>query len=213
MDSGTLGAGSLYVVAVNWLRAPEPNPVVLIAAACDALVDGIDTPALAELAGFSLRTAASDLIPVVARLATELDWEWPPPPGLLPFSGYGRPSVLDRLELKARRFHTEAMGPLTGLAILINGSDWTAGSGMPPADLLSSQPGLYPRATPHTVVIARCGVCGLPECASASVRITRDADLVVWEWLHGDWISNVHQFSAEEYLRVLDQARPSSTPS
>ena len=36
------------------------------------------------------------------------------------------------------------------------------------------------------------------------MRITRDGDLVVWEWFDGDAIWQVHLFSAGAYTGALD---------
>jgi hypothetical protein len=44
----------------------------VIAAACQALVDGVDSPALRELAGASIRDSAADVRDLVTRTLDEL---------------------------------------------------------------------------------------------------------------------------------------------
>lgn len=211
MDRDQLEA-NLYSVAANWFRSPSYGAELLVAAACGALVDGIDTPALVDLAGASGRENRSDLEPLVARMANDFDWDWPPPlEGLLPFRSYPRPGVLDVLDLDVRVYSSEVIGQVKGLAVLINGVDWAKrlGAGMPPTGMFAPVAVLSPTDTSHVTVVARCGVCGQPECVSASVRITRDGDVVVWEWVDGedgDAITVVHQFAADDYARAIDRA-------
>ncbi len=207
MEHGDLEA-TLYHVAANWLRSPASGSERLVRAACDALIEGVDTPALVDLAGASGRETRSELEPVVTRLAQDFGWEWPPPrEGLLPFRPYPRPGAPDRLDLDVRQYPAGEFGEWPGLAILINGEDWTrrtAGAGMAPTSMFAPVPVLGATEEPHVAVVACCEECGQPECSSATVRITRDGDLVVWEWLDEDAIWQVHLFSADEYTRTLD---------
>jgi hypothetical protein len=199
---------NLYHVSASWFRSPTLGPEMLVAAACDALVGGIDTPALVELAGSGHQDLRSDLEPMVARMAEEFRWDWPPSrEGLLPFRSYPRPDRLDIFDLEVREYASDEIGPMTGLAILINGVDWAKqmGAGMPPGRMFAPVAVLQATDPSHTATVARCGVCGQPECASASVRITKDGDVVVWEWLGGEALTLVHQFSADDYARVVER--------
>jgi hypothetical protein len=56
-----------------------------------------------------------------------------------------------------------------------------AGLGMDPYDLLIPANRLLATAVPTTVPIARC-TCGEYGCGSTDVTVTRDDDLVHWDW-------------------------------
>lgn len=57
-----------------------------------------------------------------------------------------------------------------------------AGLGMDPYDILVPTNRLIAASEPRTVPIARCG-CGVYGCGSTDVTITRDGELVHWDWL------------------------------
>ncbi|WP_205215235.1 hypothetical protein [Amycolatopsis albispora] len=178
----------LHDAAARWAAEPDGGPADLIAAACTALVDGLDSPSLRELAGTSKRDPTAHLGELADRALRELGIPLPGeiPPGYFAAAGGGitrRPGT-DSLWLAV----APASAPAGDFQVLvhINGTEVTAdgaGLGMDPYDLLVPENRLIATAEPRTVPIARC-TCGVYGCGSTDVTIVRDGDLVHWEW-HG----------------------------
>jgi hypothetical protein len=104
---------------------PERHEVTgdLIDAACQALVDGLDSPALRELAGASVRDATPDIRELVSQVITELRL---PQPG----AGVVRGSGIDSLRLVIA-----SVGDVFEVQVYVNGVEMTkagAGLGMDP---------------------------------------------------------------------------------
>ncbi|WP_407567041.1 hypothetical protein [Polymorphospora sp. A560] len=186
-DSGESAEQRLYDAATRWDVDSGYGPADMIDAACRALVDGLDSPALRELAGTSARDSSWDIRELVRTALDELRI---PRPGAVP-TGYAvaagggttrRPGV-DSLRLEVRPAQSPAGGDFQVL-VHVNGAEMTsagAGLGMDPYDLLVPTSGLAAADRPRTVPIARC-TCGVYGCASTDVTITRDGDRVHWEW-------------------------------
>ena len=80
-----------------------------------------------------------------------------------------------------------------------------AGLGMDPYDLLVPANRLVATPRPHTVPIARCD-CGEYGCGSTDVTITRDGDLVRWDWLLEKPMSRGVRFAAGRYDAEVGRA-------
>ncbi|WP_245870806.1 hypothetical protein [Asanoa hainanensis] len=93
-----------------------------------------------------------------------------------------RPGV-DSLRLDVTPVPDDAGGGFQ-VEVYVNGTEMTAaaaGLGMEPYDVLVPINRLVAASQPRTVPIARCG-CGVYGCGSTDVTITRDGDLVHWDW-------------------------------
>jgi hypothetical protein len=147
----------------------------------------LDSPTLRELAGASPRDSSWDIRELAIKTLDELGIPQPGtmPPGVAIAAGGGvaRRTQIDSL----RRAVTPAAGGGGGgfqVEVYVNGEEMTsagAGLGMDPYDLLIPVNRLLAAPQAHTVPIARCerGVYG---CGSTDVTITRDGDLVHWDW-------------------------------
>jgi hypothetical protein len=74
-------AGRLYEAAVQWATSQD-SATRVVNAACDALVDGLDTPSLRMLAGVSLRQlrgADREITDLLAATLAELGIAFPTP--------------------------------------------------------------------------------------------------------------------------------------
>lgn len=86
--------------------------------------------------------------------------------------------------------------------VYVNGAEMTsagAGLGMDPYDVLIPADRLLADSRPHTVAIARCGACGVYDCGGTDVTITRDGNLVRWEWSREVPADRGACFSAAQY--------------
>jgi hypothetical protein len=180
-------AQRLYDAASQWQANPDGGPAAVIDAACQALVDGLDSPALRELAGAAPTDRHGEVSPLVDLTLDELGL---PPPGSVR-SGYQicrtcgvvRRVDVDRLRLVV----APAQAPVGGafqVLVQVNDVEITsagAGLGMDPADILEPVNRLVAVAKPAVVPIARC-TCGVHGCGGTDVTIVRDGDRVHWDW-------------------------------
>jgi hypothetical protein len=188
MEDGLSAEQRLYEALSQWTADTERGPADMIDAVCQALVDGLDSPALRDLAGASARDRSSDIRELAIRTLEELGI---PQPGTLP-AGYAvavagglvRRTRVDSLHL-AVVSTPEHAGAEFAVQVYVNDEEMTsagAGLGMDPYDVLIPTNRLLATSQPHTVPIARCE-CGTYGCGSTDVTITRDDDLVHWDWL------------------------------
>ncbi|HET7723791.1 MAG TPA: hypothetical protein VFK68_04065 [Propionibacteriaceae bacterium] len=191
----------LYEAAALWWNRPR-DLRVLVDAACTALVDGVDSDALAELAGMSPSESIVTTRDVVSRVFDELAIAWPPSEATLPGFRYGHETgPLSTLSLTVARADTEWFVAEPVVQILIDDENWTARagrSGMHPDDLFRPV-NLLEAGRPQVVPVSRSNECGLLGCGGVSIRIARDGDTVVWEWLDNGAITHRHRFDAAEY--------------
>jgi hypothetical protein len=176
---------------------------VVIDAACAALVGGLDSPALRELAGASAADPSSDVRELVARSLAELSI---PEVGTVAVGhvaaaggGTARTRYVDVLRLQVVPV-PERAGDFQ-VQVFVNGVEMTAagaGLGMDPYDLLVPDNRLVAASEPRTVPIARCE-CGVYGCAATDVTISRDTDRVCWQWLVEVPMSRAACFAAVDY--------------
>jgi hypothetical protein len=176
----------LYDAATKWMANPQYGPADLVQAACQALIDELDSPSLRELASASVHDSSWDLRELLTRTLDELHI---PHPGAVP-TGYavGAGGLVPRptanvLRLAVTSAQTEAGGGFQ-VQVYVNDAEMTsagAGLGMDPYDLLVPTNRLAATAQPCTVPIARCA-CGVYGCGSTDITIVRDDDRVHWDW-------------------------------
>lgn len=185
-DAGGSALQRLYDAADRWTANPRHGATEVIAAACQALVDGLDSPTLRELAGASVNDPSHDLRSLLDATLDELHIPQPgtlPPGRIIGVSGIVRRPATDFLALVVTPATPQAGGRFQ-VQVFVNGAEMTsagAGLGMDPYDLVVPSNRLVATAEPHTVGIARCA-CGVYGCASTDVTIVRDGDRVHWEW-------------------------------
>nr|WP_296070347.1 hypothetical protein [uncultured Actinoplanes sp.] len=165
-----------------WDRGADYGPAGIIDAACQALIDGLDSPALRELAGASERDSYDTIRDLARRALAELGIPETVPPGHILARGGGtrRRDPGDTLRLAVER-----SGQDFAVRAYVNGVEMTArgaGLGMDPFDLLVPENRLVATGEPRTVPFARCE-CGDDGCDSTDVTIVRDGDRVHWDWL------------------------------
>jgi hypothetical protein len=88
------------------------------------------------------------------------------------------------------------------LQVYVNGAEMTsagAGLGMDPYNVLLPANRLLADSQPRTVAIARCGARGVYDCGGTDVTITRDGDLVRWEWSREVPMDRSACFAATQY--------------
>ncbi|MCG5443040.1 hypothetical protein NIE79_000830 [Micromonospora sp. NIE79] len=185
------GGGSaeqrLYDAVAHWNTDTGYGLADLIDAACQALIDGLDSPTLRELAGASVHDSSWDIGDLVGKSLGEIGIPYPGtvPPGFALAAGGGvarRPGV-DSLRLEVSPVPGDAGGEFQ-VRVYVNGTEMTsagAGLGMDPYDVLVPTNRLVAASEPCTVAIARCE-CGVYGCGSTDVTIARDGDLVHWDW-------------------------------
>lgn len=94
---------------------------------------------------------------------------------------------VDERPLQQISFSVQPVGGETSdlqVCVHVDGIELTstaAGLGMDPRDLLFGGAGLGATSEPRTLPIARCA-CGIYGCASTDVTVTRDGDVVHWDW-------------------------------
>jgi hypothetical protein len=183
----------------------------VIDAACQALIDGLDSPALRELAGASPRDSSWEVRELAGRTLDELRI---PAPGTVP-AGYAvaagggvtRRAATDSLRLAVVPAPDGAGGGFE-VQVYVNGVEMTsmgAGIGMDPYDLLVPTNRLAATPQPRTVPIARCE-CGVYGCGSTDVTITADGDLVLWDWSLDVPMDRGVSFSAVAYDAEVERA-------
>jgi hypothetical protein len=186
----------LYEAVAGWMGGLS-GPEGLIDAGCTALVDGLDSPALRDLAGASPKDRLADVTGLAETALDELRVPWPGtvPPGYRVAGGGGvvRRSGTDTLRL-------EVVPTFDGFEVRVhvNGVDITregAGRGVEPSDLLVPDIRL---AVGGAVTIARC-TCDLYSCSWTDITVIRDGDLVHWEWPDDAWMRQGVTFTAADY--------------
>lgn len=190
----------LYEAAALWWNRPRDIDLV-IDAATDALVAGLDSDGLAELAGVSTAESVITMRELVGRVFDELDLVWPPSGDDLPAFRYGRELPLSTLRLSVTRPDTDWLVGVPMVTIHIDDENWTARagrSGMHPDDLFRPV-NLLAAGEPAVVPISESNECGVLGCGGISVRIARDGDRVVWEWLDNGAVTARHAFAADAY--------------
>jgi hypothetical protein len=186
-NEGAPAEQRLYDAVARWNPGSGYGLSDLIHAACQALIDGLDSPTLRELAGASPRDSSWDVRELVLKTLDELGI---PQPGTVPAGcavaaggGVARRTEIDSLRLAVVPAPDNAGGGFQ-VKVYVNDIEMTsagAGTGMDPYDLLIPINRLLATPQPHTVPIARCE-CGVYGCGSTDVTITRDGDLVHWDW-------------------------------
>ena len=190
----------LYEAAALWWNRPRDIGLV-IDAATDALVAGLDSDGLAELAGVSTAESVITMRELVGRVFDELGLVWPPTGDELPEFRYGREVEQSTLRLSVTRPDTDWVVGEPMVTIHIDDENWTARagrSGMHPDDLFRPR-NLLAAGEPAVVPISESNECGVLGCGGISVRIARDGDRVVWEWLDNGAITTRHAFDADAY--------------
>jgi len=203
-DAGAPAEQRLYDAAARWVPDMGYGMSDMIDAACHALIDGLDSPALRELAGASPRDSSWDIRELAGRALDELRI---PQPGTIPAGylvaaggGVARRAGIEFLRLAVAPAPDDAGGGFQ-VEVYVNDTEMTsagAGLGMDPYDLLIPANRLLATPGQQTVPIARCG-CGVYGCGSTDVTITRDGELVHWDWLIETPTDRGVSFSAVQY--------------
>ncbi|WP_370948092.1 hypothetical protein AB5J62_11010 [Amycolatopsis sp. cg5] len=196
----------LYEAVARW--DVEGGPEV-ITAACQALIDGLDSPALRDLASASAHDDASDIRELVIETLQEIGVPYPSSPQPK-FVLAAQRSTVDVLRLAVTPTDVSDFQ----LEVYVNDVEMTsegAGLGMDPFDVLMPVNRL---ASDGRVPIARCD-CGNYGCGVTDVAITREGGWVYWEWLVEKPMERVVVFAAEQYdaeLARMDADHAWETP-
>src|SRR6184192_4196871 len=203
-DDGWPAEQRLFEAVARWQAEPMLGPAGVIDAACAALIEGLDCPALRELAGATPAASFEDVRELVYEALEQLDI---PAPGAIPVGhvlaaggGTVRRPHRDSLRLAIAPVPSGAGGGFE-VQVYVNEVEMTsagAGLGMDPYDLLIPANRLAATAEPHTVPIARCD-CGIYGCGATDVTIVRDDDLVHWDWSIEVPMRRGASFAAREY--------------
>lgn len=190
----------LYEEVTSWSADTGPGPAAMIDAAAQALIGGLDSPALRELAGASARDPAADLREPALRALEELAI---PRPGTMPpgHSVPGGGGIAFRVAGDALRLAVTLATSGFQVEVHVNGVEMTsagAGLGMDPYDLLVPVNRLVATEAPGTVPIARCD-CGTYGCGSTDVTIVRRDDTVHWDWSIEVPMARGVSFAAADY--------------
>jgi hypothetical protein len=173
---GELPEQSLHDAVTGW--DADRGPAGLIDAACDALVGGLDSPALRELAGASARDSSWDIRELAFASLDELGIPWPGkvPVGHVVAAGGGvaRRSGGNVLRLEVAPFRRRGRDEFQVL-VHVDGVEMTArgaGAGVDPYEIFVPDDRLAATAGPRTVPIARCA-CGVHGCGSGNLGANR----------------------------------------
>ncbi|MFC0435214.1 hypothetical protein [Kutzneria buriramensis] len=93
-------------------------------------------------------------------------------------------------------------GPWFQLLLHVNDVDLIAAAkvrGMKPHEMLLPVNRLAATPEPHTVHIARCPACGDADCCDTDVTITRDGDVVHWDWARAKLMDRRVSFPSADY--------------
>jgi hypothetical protein len=201
----------LYDAVTQWDSGTGFGSSDVIDAACQALVDGLDSPTLRELAGASPRDRWADVRELFDRTLDELGI---PRAGTVPTGcavaaggGVVRRAGVDELRLAVVPVPDDAGGGFE-VQVYVNGTEMTsagAGLGMDPYDLIIGTNRLLAAPQPHSVPIARCD-CGEYGCGSTDVLIVSDRDLVHWDWLKEVPMARGVSFAADRYAAEIERA-------
>ncbi|MEV0793598.1 hypothetical protein [Kribbella sp. NPDC050459] len=198
----------------HWADSDRP-----IEAATQALVDGLDSPALRELAGAPRSSRSGPIRRQLLDALDELAIPHPDPtsPGQrVSGTSYARlPTDRLRLHITARTEGFEVLIHVNGLEITEAG----AGRGMHPFNLFVPANRLVATTEPQRVIVARCS-CGETGCGSTEARITRDDGVVHWDWSVGVPLGHGVSFDAAAYDAEVERIgadrswqRPADTAS
>jgi hypothetical protein len=175
----------LYAAVTRWKPGKTYGLADMIRAAGEVLTDGLDSPTLRELASASVNDPSEAIRELVSKSLNELNIPQPGtvPPGFVLAAG-GK-TVLRRA---TDSLHLEvAPTPRGGFQLRVHIDDVEitsagAGLGMDPQDILIPTNRLVATTQSHIVPIARCLACGFYDCWGTDVTISRDGDVVHWEW-------------------------------
>jgi hypothetical protein len=160
----------------HWADSARP-----IEAAARALADGLNSPALRELAAAPHSSRPG---PLRRRLLDALEELQIPQPDSTAPGQHVRGSSYARLPTDSLRLGIAEGEDGFEVLIHVNGVEITeagAGMGMHPFDLFVPANRLAATNEPRRVVVARC-TCGESGCGSTEARITRDQGVVHWDW-------------------------------
>ncbi|MCL3836333.1 hypothetical protein [Aeromicrobium duanguangcaii] len=196
--------GRFFSEAVGrWDASAHASPSTVIQAACEALVAGLDSGALRELAGLPSDSRRAEVDALIAATLDELSIPRPQhlrqghqvgPGGRMG----GRPAI-DRLRLSVEPA-PESVGGFE-IQVFVNDVEMTAagaGMGMDPYDLLIPKNRFIAEDSSHRIPIARCE-CGTYGCGVTDVSILRDDGKVHWDWHEEVPMSRGVTFAAVEY--------------
>lgn len=113
---------------------------------------------------------------------------------------------MDKLRLQVEPLGNESGGGFE-VQIFVNEVEMTragAGIGMDTNDLLVPSNRFRPQNEPHRVPVARCD-CGVYGCGATDVVITRDDDVVHWDWQIETPMNRRATFRSHEYLAEIDR--------
>lgn len=204
----------LFDAAMRWNPETGNGKKGLIDAACQALVDGLDSPSLRELAGASPKDLTDEVRAMLEATFEELGI---PAPGTLPLGhtvalggGSRLRSATDRVRFEVQPCEPDAGGGFEVL-VFVNNEEVThlgAGLGMDPYEVFVPENCLIATAEGRRVPIARCK-CGVYGCGMTDVTITRVGSRVHWEWhaevpMEYPVLFDAEQYDAEVSRLVLD---------
>lgn len=187
----------LYDALERWDANPRYD---VIRIACNALVDGLDSPSLRDLAGASVHDSVPEIRELVTKSLEELGIPYPgplPPGFVMTARGIERRPEIDILRLAVTP-ETAPGGEGFQVEVYVNEIEMTsagAGLGMDPFDLLIPVNRL---AGEGTIPIARCD-CGVYGCGVTDVTITREGEWVHWDWLVETPMDRGVSFAAAQY--------------
>jgi hypothetical protein len=192
----------------RWDASPHASPRAVIRAACDALVAGLDSSALRQLAGMPADSRRDEVDTVIAAMLDELGI--PRVHDLMQGHQVGpggkvikRPGT-DRLRLSVVSAPEEVGG--FEIQVFVNDVEMTAagaGMGMDPYDVLIPDNRFIATTGSHRIPIARCE-CGTYGCGVTDVSIVRDEDVVHWDWHEEVPMNRGVTFQASEYDAEVD---------
>lgn len=192
----------LYEAATRWSFDRGVDSAFLVEAATDALVSGVDSPTLRELAGAPRHVDTEDMRVLLDSVLREL--MLPSPRGIaLSDVVTDDGTVVSRMPAETIRFEVVAADVHDDFQVLVFVDDVemtsrAAGAGMGPDSLFVPENRLVASTEPRVVPIARCG-CGEYGCGVTDVRILRQGDAVHWDWLHETPMDHGVTFRAEQY--------------
>lgn len=192
----------LYEAATRWSFDRGVDNAFLVDAAADALVAGVDSTALRELAGAPGHVDTEELRVLLDSALQEL--MLPRPRGLaLSDVVADDGTVVPRTPAETIRFEVVAADVHDAFQVLVFVDDVemtsrAAGAGMGPGSLFVPENRLVASTQPRVVPIARCE-CGEYGCGVTDVRILRQGDAVHWDWLHETPMDHGVTFRAVQY--------------
>ena len=181
----------------------------LIDAATRFLAEGLDSPALRELAGEPRSTRSRELGALMQTSMSELSIPRPvrDSPGQRVIQGGTTYARLPTDEVRFEIVPARELERSYEVLVYVNGFEITeagAGMGMHPFDLIVPTNQLVATAEPRRVLVARC-TCGEPGCGSTEALITRDGGVVHWEWYVDVPLDHGVSFDAAAYDAAIEQ--------